>query len=375
MLTVEQIIGDLLMQHNCVVVPNFGGFVAKRVPAQVDTTKGVVIPPRKSVLFNRSLTTNDGLLIQTVSLNHQIQFDAAEITVQERVNGWNSALKSGDRVSIDRVGILYMDAENNINFEQDRTFNLLLESFGLGPVHFVPAQDIQAAASRVVIQQAIAEQNDEAPIIELAGVPVFEVKQEDSIPIQAATKKRISFGKVAMVACTLPILFYSFWIPMKTDVLESGVININDFNPFHHKAAGAYRPDGTTFQATTAPLQKQLEQLSGDVAVFSYEVDEDSYLPIKLKENVVVEAPSYPTTTPAPVANTTSASTQGYVIIGSYSTEANAQERITELKNLGIAASMLKMDGKIRLTTGQTSNYSKEAAALKAKGIDSWLLD
>ena len=121
MLTVEQIIGDLLMQHNCVVVPNFGGFVAKRVPAQVDTTKGVVIPPRKSVLFNRSLTTNDGLLIQTVSLNHQIQFDAAEITVQEHVNGWNSALKSGDRVSIDRVGILYMDAENNINFEQDRT--------------------------------------------------------------------------------------------------------------------------------------------------------------------------------------------------------------------------------------------------------------
>ena len=40
MLTVEGLIGDLLIQHNCVVVPGFGGFVAQRVAAQLDTAKG-----------------------------------------------------------------------------------------------------------------------------------------------------------------------------------------------------------------------------------------------------------------------------------------------------------------------------------------------
>jgi len=53
MLTVEQLIADLLLQHNCVIVPGFGGFVAQRLPAQIDIEKGQVHPPKKSILFNQ----------------------------------------------------------------------------------------------------------------------------------------------------------------------------------------------------------------------------------------------------------------------------------------------------------------------------------
>mgnify|MGYP003565138742 CR=1 FL=1 len=37
---IEQLIGDLLLRHNCVVVPAFGGFVAKQMSAVIDYKTG-----------------------------------------------------------------------------------------------------------------------------------------------------------------------------------------------------------------------------------------------------------------------------------------------------------------------------------------------
>ena len=59
---IEKLIGDLLLRHNCVVVPSFGGFVAKQVSAVIDYKTGVMHPPKKSLLFNKQLINNDGLL-------------------------------------------------------------------------------------------------------------------------------------------------------------------------------------------------------------------------------------------------------------------------------------------------------------------------
>jgi hypothetical protein len=51
MTSVEQLIGDLLLRHNCVIIPSFGGFVAKPVAAQIDYTKGDNGAPKKVVAF------------------------------------------------------------------------------------------------------------------------------------------------------------------------------------------------------------------------------------------------------------------------------------------------------------------------------------
>ena len=46
---IQEIIGDLLLQHNCVIVPGFGGFVAQQVSAKVDFDRGVMLPPSKAL--------------------------------------------------------------------------------------------------------------------------------------------------------------------------------------------------------------------------------------------------------------------------------------------------------------------------------------
>ena len=55
-------IGDLLQKHNCVIVPEFGGFIANYKSAVIDTVNNRINPPSKSVLFNPNLVNNDGLL-------------------------------------------------------------------------------------------------------------------------------------------------------------------------------------------------------------------------------------------------------------------------------------------------------------------------
>ena len=59
--------------------------------------------------------------------------------------------------------------------------------------------------------------------------------------------KIISIGvkkilRYAAVACILPLAFYSFWIPFKSDFFSSGLISVDDLNPFYTKEAGKYEP-------------------------------------------------------------------------------------------------------------------------------------
>ena len=46
MVRFEDALVELLLQHNCVIIPGFGGFVTQAVGAKVDKTKNIIIPPK-----------------------------------------------------------------------------------------------------------------------------------------------------------------------------------------------------------------------------------------------------------------------------------------------------------------------------------------
>jgi len=92
MRNVEGIIGQLLFRHNCVIIPTFGGFVAKPVSAKIDFDNGIMYPPSKSLLFNRQLVNNDGLLINEYAEANGRSFDEAATEIQEVINHWKSKL-------------------------------------------------------------------------------------------------------------------------------------------------------------------------------------------------------------------------------------------------------------------------------------------
>jgi len=402
MLTVEQLIGDLLLQHNCVIVPSFGGFVAQRTSAKIDPAKGVIIPPKKSVLFNKQLINNDGLLIAALSQANSVPYAAAAEEVQAHINEWEAKLQMGGRITIDRVGNLFYDQERNLCFEQDRFYNLLLESFGLSSVHFVSVADAEAKESHQTILHVVKavemEQKqllpnsepsfvlNEEPIVSVLEVVHEEPIQQTAFPL----KKKSTAWRYVAAACLLPIAFYSFWIPVKTDVLESGVVSLSDFNPFHSVKPGTYIAPETTYSFPKREDKKQLENLPKNVETFSYEMDEDTYVPVSLKKKKkvaeevisettqpeIVETPKKVTEQPKanPVVPTPSTLKGGQIIVGSYSDKKNAEDLIKLLESNGMSGQIMEKDGKIRVTAGTASQFSQLEPKLKALGISPWVL-
>ena len=64
--------------------------------------------------------------------------------------------------------------EKNICFEQDRFFNLLLESYGLGKVHFVSESDIQIVKEVAEIKPLLREEDPELVPFQLVSIPTQE---------------------------------------------------------------------------------------------------------------------------------------------------------------------------------------------------------
>lgn len=321
-----QIIGQLLLKHSCVIIPDFGGFVAKRSSAVIDHSKGVMLPPKKGILFNRQLTNNDGLLISELSAQEKISFEDAAAVVKEMVQEWNSKLNRGARVTIDTVGNLYFDQEKNLCFEQDRFFNLLLESYGLGNVHFVP-------------------------------------KKEDATVIEISSGKKVAPAtsqtwKYLAAACILPVAFYSFWIPAKTNVLESGVFAWRDFNPFVESGLSKYVKEG--------PIISDRETLP-----VSNELSEDCY---EFLPGIV-----FPLSAHEPLQEETTSIRidQNQFIVGCFASEGNAQIMVDRLKQLGIDAYIFDYSNGLTRVSAGAGNSDESFTDLRLKlashGINGWI--
>lgn len=382
MTTVEQLIGDLLLRHNCVIVPSFGGFVAKQVSAKIDYASGKMVPPSKSLLFNKQLINNDGLLVNELSQANSLSFDQASQEVLAKVNGWQQALKSGQRIELDRVGYLYNDAENNLCFEQDRFFNLLLESYGLGKVHFLSEEDVKIA-ERINVQREVASTIVVEEKTPLKKIIQEEEEQKEEIPVIAhpviQEKRKSKAWKYIAAACILPIAFYSIWIPMKTDVLESGMLSFNDFNPFHKTSKAEYTPNAISIKdnakSNHVSLEEKVTDLPENVEVYTYKYDDDLYIPVALDKEDVSEPEVIPTD---PIANDVFDANAMHFVVGCFGDESNATNLVAKLKANGMDASIVDVhNGLHRVSAGAALSMEaiyklrEEASAL---GYSGWTL-
>lgn len=386
-----EIISKLLVRHNCVILPNFGGFVARVSAAQIDEAKGIISPPRKAILFNQQLTNSDGLLVSEYALANNVTYTEAQATICGIIDLWNDELQSGKRIGIERVGELYLDIHGRLSFVQDRYFNLLLSSYGLGTVKFIPTNE--KTLEKV---EETTSFNSEKSLIEQMEDKVDLTVLDPQVKI-----KSINWKYVAAAACILPIAFYSFWIPTKTTVLESGMVSIHDFNPFEKTKPAQYKQVDQQIRIDKIDQEKTLEdqinELPSDTYAYSYEFDESLYIPIKLKEKPAntgylptnaqeVQQPLTVQTTPDPIIITQNNSIQlagvksglKYAIVGCFSEITNAKTYVETLKKEGFDAQFLDVkNGLYRISIdSSTSADSLQQTIQKAlaKGYNTWIL-
>ena len=136
-------ISRLLFRYDCVIVPDFGGFIANYNPAKYRPDSHIFTPPSKEIAFNCNLTVNDGLLINYIALNNNCSFSEARIEIANFVHFVNSCLDKGNPFIFDAIGT-FTKQSGTITFSPDNTINRLIEAFGL-PVLQMPLSEKEMA--------------------------------------------------------------------------------------------------------------------------------------------------------------------------------------------------------------------------------------
>lgn len=353
MIAVEEIISELILHHSCVILPEFGGFVSKPISAQINAENGVFLPPSKQLLFNKHLITNDGLLISEFSTRNSIAFNDSENHVSEFVKSIKLSLKNFHQYTLPKIGVFHLDEEGNINFEQDRHFNFLLNAYGLSQIQFVANQ-----------QKETKEEIDIATI-----APIVELK----------SKKR-SILRYAAAACILPLAFYSIWIPAKSDVLESGLISYKDFNPFYKKEVGSYKKQNlNTIHFSEVKNSKEVKKISSEIS--SIELTENNLVFVKTEKEVSIEQVTPAVTIsnkPKKNVKSLQSNTKRFeFVVGCFANQENAENLKTKLLNEGFQVRLNTAGSLVRVILGGAQSMdSLQEIITKANalGYDGWIL-
>jgi len=126
---ISQYIKELLLLNDCVIIPEFGGFVANYKPATIENNQ--FFPPTKEIAFNNKLISNDGLLINYISEAEGLDYFNAKQKLDSFVEETMLNLERNRNVYFDGVGYLHYDSRENLQFEPQLKQNLLVESYGL----------------------------------------------------------------------------------------------------------------------------------------------------------------------------------------------------------------------------------------------------
>lgn len=126
----------LLLVHDCVIVPKFGGFVLQPVPSICGGEKDIFRPLRKEISFNSTLQHNDGLLSESYMSLYRVNFQQAQLMMEEDVEEVKAVLKREGNLSLGVLGSFAIASEGQIVFSPGETDLFSVNTYGLPVFHF-----------------------------------------------------------------------------------------------------------------------------------------------------------------------------------------------------------------------------------------------
>ena len=124
---------NLLQEHDCVIVPNFGAFVARNISAKISRDGSRIYPPNKEITFNKSLIKSDGLLINRISSNENISYEMANDKLSNWVVKSHKKISKQGYIEIKNIGSISLENEKYI-FNPNQNSIFLKSSYGLNSI-------------------------------------------------------------------------------------------------------------------------------------------------------------------------------------------------------------------------------------------------
>lgn len=349
---IEEAISTLLYQHDCVIVPGFGGFVTNYKPATIHVLKNRLNPPSKAISFNKNLINNDGLLANFIAKETNIPFNDAMQKIEVFVQELKQTLNHNQVVQLNKIGNIKNSADGKLLFEPNNTVNYNTYTFGLTPIQAFP-----------VTKQTVEEK------------VIAQIKEHSNTTLTSVQKTKPSRKWIAAAAITIPFLFLAIWIPSKYNLGQN--FSYTNLNPFSNSVPNSYKPTNRTLnfnQLNPISLKDAVAQADNETYYLSHAfLKNEQAVTIQINEPPKHKAEAVSTY----VANK-KINLRYHVVGGCFAEYQNAQNFVNKLTAKGFDAWIIgKRKGlyTVSYNSFETKKEAKNALTLaKADNAKAWIL-
>lgn len=234
----ERHIEILLLSNDCVIVPDFGGFMAHHVDARYDGRDNMFLPPLRTVGFNPQLKMNDSLLAQSYVEAYDISYPEAIDRLANEVAEIRQRLENEGKYEINNIGTIYLNEDGNYTFEPCEAGILTPNYYGLGGFDMLPlsTQENEPTvtlektnstniAENIEINQ---EEKQAEPVVALQNATansVFDVNDDDEKPSAEFILIKKSWLRNLAAACIAIIAFFAISTPLRTPNVQTSKID------------------------------------------------------------------------------------------------------------------------------------------------------
>ncbi|NQT76647.1 MAG: SPOR domain-containing protein [Bacteroidetes bacterium] len=287
---IDKYISELLFDHDCVILPGFGGFLTNYSGARIHPIKHSFHPPARSIVFNANLRTNDGLLIDHIARARKIAYNEASALVKDYSASCLHELEAGNTIHFKHIGSCRLGKEKNLIFDPDTSSNYLADAFGLPSF-------VSPAIRRETVRQRLEKQLTPRPVAP-------EARKKRNL--------RPALGWAAGIAIPVAaaLLMYFFNPSFVKDLNTS----YSSFVPSIKFSAGEAAPSPGTFSKDAEFVDFRIipEKAVADVAV----VAETEQLPEAIPEATPVKTLK-----------------KYQIVVGAFSIESNAKKYVSALRS------------------------------------------
>lgn len=346
----------LLLDNDCVIVPNFGGFVAHHVESRYDESECSFLPPLRTLGFNPHLKNiNDSLLVQSYVEAYDLSYPEAQRTIADEVDRLKAQLAEEGHYELKNIGMLSINNEGETVFEPCEAGILTPDLYGL--CSFEMKKIVDSATS---VNAANEENIKETPVLPQAmGIlPEKDAAYEESEttlalddqgtegdeePSEKTISIKLSWIRNIAVAAAVVVAFFLISTPVTNSI--DNKMYVSDMGT------------GLLTKITA------LDTPNNEKAKVAGNIDDKIKKAVASRGGTKLDSTANTKATASTIGDTLRKAPAYCIVLASQVTKSGAEDFIKQLKKEGLDKSFMYINNKVvRVVYGR---YETEAEAYK----------
>lgn len=347
----------LLLDNDCVIVPDFGGFMAHYSASVYSENEDLFLPPKRTIGFNPQLVINDSLLAQSYVEAYDISYPEALRWIENDVNELRQHLDNEGFYEFENIGVLSCDDCEKYDFEPCASGLLTPSLYALNSFEMQVLGN--ANTTFEILDNAQAEEHRNV-------VPFVKKSEEDNVALAQPQSDEdeeprvisINVAKLKQFAAAAAVLVFFM------------LVSIPVGDGTHSNLRLCSLDSGILYRIMPGV------EVNGDIPAFLVDKVEEEVVPVDSVETAVAEESAVESKNDVVEAEVKS---EYVIVLAACVSKSNADIYVSKLKAEGVSDARVLESGKRKIVCGNYSDENSARAGLNKlqaeRGLpDAWVL-